>query len=94
MTQPLVLLGVLLALLAGLAAGKAWERYKLVEGRWIESTDNAYVGDTVHFNSGALLGKEAIVTGYIVKATTIPSEVVKQVLDIYNKKINSLANIY
>ena len=28
--------GVLLALLAGLAAGKAWERYKLVEGRWID----------------------------------------------------------
>jgi hypothetical protein len=25
--------GVLLALLIGLAAGKAWERYKLVEGR-------------------------------------------------------------
>lgn len=35
--QPyLLLLGVLIALLAGLAAGKAWERYKLVEGRWID----------------------------------------------------------
>jgi lipopolysaccharide biosynthesis regulator YciM len=31
-----VLLTVLLALLAGLAAGKAWERYKLREGRWID----------------------------------------------------------
>jgi lipopolysaccharide assembly protein B len=30
------LLGVLLALLIGLATGKAWERYKLVEGRWID----------------------------------------------------------
>ena len=32
----LVLLVALVALLAGLAAGKAWERYKLVEGRWID----------------------------------------------------------
>ena len=31
-----VLVSSLLALLAGLAAGKAWERYKLVEGRWID----------------------------------------------------------
>ena len=30
------LLLALLALLAGLAAGKAWERYKLSEGRWID----------------------------------------------------------
>ena len=32
----LALFGVLVALLFGLAAGKAWERYKLVEGRWID----------------------------------------------------------
>ena len=30
------LLWVLLALLAGLAIGKAWERYKLQDGRWID----------------------------------------------------------
>ena len=30
------LIGVLLALLAGLAIGKAWERYKLRDGRWID----------------------------------------------------------
>ena len=36
MEDSLVLLGVLLALLIGLAAGKAWERYKLREGRWID----------------------------------------------------------
>ena len=30
------LVGVLLALLAGLAIGKAWERYKLQDGRWID----------------------------------------------------------
>lgn len=29
-------IGILLALLAGLAAGKAWERYKLQDGRWID----------------------------------------------------------
>jgi lipopolysaccharide biosynthesis regulator YciM len=32
----LVLLGILVALLIGIATGKAWERYKLVEGRWID----------------------------------------------------------
>jgi lipopolysaccharide biosynthesis regulator YciM len=33
---PYVTLFVLLALLAGLAVGKAWERYKLQDGRWID----------------------------------------------------------
>jgi lipopolysaccharide biosynthesis regulator YciM len=33
---PLTTLAILLALLAGLAAGKAWERYKLRDGRWID----------------------------------------------------------
>ena len=32
----LPLLSALVALLVGLAAGKAWERYKLHEGRWID----------------------------------------------------------
>ena len=36
MQDSLFLLGILLALLVGLAAGKAWERYKLVEGRWVD----------------------------------------------------------
>lgn len=36
MTDTLALLAALLALLAGLAAGKAWERYKLSGGRWID----------------------------------------------------------
>lgn len=31
-----ILLAVLVALLIGMATGKAWERYKLVEGRWID----------------------------------------------------------
>ena len=32
----LPLLSALVAFLFGLAAGKAWERYKLHEGRWID----------------------------------------------------------
>ena len=36
MDNSLVLLIALLVLLIGLAAGKAWERYKLHEGRWID----------------------------------------------------------
>ena len=33
---PLATIAILVALLAGLAAGKAWERYKLRDGRWID----------------------------------------------------------
>jgi lipopolysaccharide biosynthesis regulator YciM len=33
---PLTTLAILVALLAGLATGKAWERYKLRDGRWID----------------------------------------------------------
>lgn len=36
MSETLALVGVLIALLVGLAAGKAWERYKLRDGRWID----------------------------------------------------------
>ena len=36
MEGSVALLGVLLAFLAGLAIGKAWERYKLQDGRWID----------------------------------------------------------
>lgn len=44
-----VLLGVLIALLVGLATGKAWERYKLVEGRWV---DRRRVRQSPHFILG------------------------------------------
>ena len=36
MTDTLTFLGVLVAFLVGLAIGKAWERYKLRDGRWID----------------------------------------------------------
>ena len=44
-----VLFGVIFALLIGLAAGKAWERYKLVEGRWI---DRRRARDSHHYVLG------------------------------------------
>src|SRR5471030_2672414 len=47
--QTYLLLGVLVALLVGLAAGKAWERYKLTEGRWI---DRRRVRQAPHFILG------------------------------------------
>jgi len=53
-----VLLGVLIALLIGLAAGKAWERYKLVEGRWI---DRRRVRQSPHF----ILGLNYLVAGQV-----------------------------
>ncbi len=36
MTDTLTLLATVMALLIGLAAGKAWERYKLQDGRWVD----------------------------------------------------------
>ena len=36
MDGSLTLLAALIALLAGLAIGKAWERYKLKDGRWVD----------------------------------------------------------
>jgi lipopolysaccharide biosynthesis regulator YciM len=43
------LLGVLIALLIGLAVGKAWERYKLRDGRWI---DRRRLRETPHYMLG------------------------------------------
>ena len=36
MTDTLTLLATIVALLIGIAAGKAWERYKLQDGRWVD----------------------------------------------------------
>ena len=49
MTQYLPLLAALLALLIGLIAGKAWERYKLRDGRWI---DRRRLRETPHYMLG------------------------------------------
>jgi lipopolysaccharide biosynthesis regulator YciM len=53
-----VLLAVLVALLVGLAAGKAWERYKLVQGRWI---DRRRSRNSPHF----ILGLNHLVAGQV-----------------------------
>ena len=53
-----VIFGVLVALLVGLAAGKAWERYKLVEGRWL---DRRRVRQSPHF----ILGLNYLVAGQV-----------------------------
>jgi lipopolysaccharide biosynthesis regulator YciM len=45
----LALAAALVALLVGLAAGKAWERYKLQDGRWI---DRRRLRDSPHFILG------------------------------------------
>lgn len=49
MTTQLYLLAALLALLLGLAVGKAWERYKLRDGRWI---DRRRLRETPHYMLG------------------------------------------
>jgi len=43
------LLAVLFALLTGLVVGKAWERYKLRDGRWI---DRRRLRETPHYMLG------------------------------------------
>src|SRR5215216_4005069 len=44
-----LIVGVLIALLVGLAVGKAWERYKLRDGRWI---DRRRLRETPHYMLG------------------------------------------
>ena len=51
-------IAILVTLLAGLATGKAWERYKLVEGRWI---DRRRVRQSPHF----ILGLNYLVAGQV-----------------------------
>src|SRR5436190_18367350 len=49
MSTELYLIAVLVALLAGLVVGKAWERYKLRDGRWI---DRRRLRETPHYMLG------------------------------------------
>ena len=49
MTTELYLLAVLFALLIGLVVGKAWERYKLRDGRWV---DRRRLRETPHYILG------------------------------------------
>ena len=49
MTDQLWLLATLLALLTGMVSGRAWERYKLRDGRWV---DRRRLRDTPHYMLG------------------------------------------
>src|SRR2546428_7638434 len=49
MSTEFYLLAVLVALLLGLVVGKAWERYKLRDGRWI---DRRRLRETPHYMLG------------------------------------------
>src|SRR6188768_3742059 len=66
-----VLIAVLVALLVGLAGGKAWERYKLIEGRWI---DRRRVRQSPHFILGLnhlVAGQVDLAIGELEKAATL-----------------------
>lgn len=58
MTDTLLLLAPIAALLIGLAAGKAWERYKLQDGRWI---DRRKIRESPHY----ILGLNFLVSNQI-----------------------------
>ena len=58
MAETLILLAALVALLIGLAAGKAWERYKLRDGRWI---DRRKARESAHY----ILGLNFVVSNQI-----------------------------
>jgi lipopolysaccharide biosynthesis regulator YciM len=58
MTEYATLLAALLALLVGLTVGKAWERYKLREGQWI---DRRRARESPHY----LVGLNLLVAGQI-----------------------------
>jgi lipopolysaccharide biosynthesis regulator YciM len=55
---PYVFVAVLVALLVGLGVGKAWERYKLRDGRWI---DRRRLRETPHY----MLGLNFLVDGQV-----------------------------
>ena len=61
MTMSLPLLVALVALLAGLAIGKAWERYKLRDGQWI---DRRKARESPHF----IVGLDLVVANQIDQA--------------------------
>lgn len=56
-----ITLAILIALLVGLAAGKAWERYKLQDGRWI---DRRRARESPHY----MLGLNFLVANQIDRA--------------------------
>ncbi|HSC26027.1 MAG TPA: tetratricopeptide repeat protein [Vicinamibacterales bacterium] len=79
MDNYLPLLSALVALLLGLAIGKAWERYKLQDGRWI---DRRRARDSPHY----LLGLNFLVANQIdraIEALTRAAETAGDPLEIH-----------
>ena len=73
-----VSLAALIALLIGLAAGKAWERYKLSDGRWI---DRRRARESPHY----MVGLNSLVAGQIdhaIDELTRAADVAGDVLEI------------
>ncbi len=58
MDPTLALLAIIVALLLGIAGGKAWERYKLIQGQWV---DRRRVRQTPHF----IVGLNYLVAGRV-----------------------------
>ena len=76
---PYLTLFVLLALLAGLAVGKAWERYKLQDGRWI---DRRRARESPHY----MLGLNFLVANQIdpaIEELSIAAEAAGDPLEIH-----------
>ena len=74
----LVTLAALIALLVGLAGGKAWERYKLRDGRWI---DRRRARESPHY----MVGLNSLVAGQIdhaIDELTRAASVSGEVLEI------------
>jgi lipopolysaccharide biosynthesis regulator YciM len=79
MMGPYVTLFILLALLAGLAVGKAWERYKLQDGRWI---DRRRARESPHY----MLGLNFLVANQIdpaIEELSIAAEAAGDPLEIH-----------
>jgi lipopolysaccharide biosynthesis regulator YciM len=78
MNESLTLLAVLLALLLGLAVGKAWERYKLREGRWI---DRRKARESPHY----ILGLNFLVSNHLdlaIEELTAAARIDREAIEI------------
>ena len=79
MTNSLVIIAALLGLLIGLVVGKAWERYKLQEGRWI---DRRKARESPHY----ILGLNFLVSNQLdlaIEELTKAAELHPDTLDIH-----------
>ena len=80
-------IAVLVALLVGLAAGKAWERYKLQDGRWI---DRRRASESPHY----MLGLNFLVADQIdpaIEELTKAAQTAGDALEIHH--IRDMANL-